>query len=94
MSFNSAFQFVFANNIVEKKPTNKQLNTLAAKVAIGKLNPKPYSLKMLSNGNLVLYNNNNIWFIGTSTVAPYRLILQNSGILAVVDATDSMTWQS
>ena len=40
MSFNSALQFVFANNIVERKPSNKQLSTLAVKVAIGKLNPK------------------------------------------------------
>ena len=61
-------------------------------------NPLPYSLRMQTDGNLVIYDNNNvkIWSIPANNgrfVSP-RLILQDSGILSVVDATDTVTWDS
>ena len=53
---------------------------------------------MQSDGNLVIYDSKNvsIWSTGTihDGVSQRRLILQNSGILAVVDATDKIIWQS
>jgi len=61
-------------------------------------NPLPYSLRMQTDGNLVIYDNNNypIWATMTNQVgvSPRRLVLQNSGILAVVDATDSILWHN
>jgi hypothetical protein len=53
---------------------------------------------MQTDGNLVIYDNNNypIWATMTNQVgvSPRRLVLQNSGILAVVDATDSILWHN
>jgi len=61
-------------------------------------NPLPYSLRMQTDGNLVIYDNNYypIWATMTNQVgvSPRRLVLQNSGILAVVDATDSILWHN
>ncbi len=53
---------------------------------------------MQTDGNLVIYDNNNVplWASNTANVgvSPRRLILQNNGILAVVDATDIITWRN
>jgi hypothetical protein len=52
---------------------------------------------MQSDCNLVIYdsNNNAVWSTGTylgSPVLPCRLMLQNSGSLAVINALDQILW--
>ena len=52
---------------------------------------------MQSDCNLVIYdsNNNALWATGThanSPVLPCRLMLQNSGSLAVINALDQILW--
>jgi len=61
-------------------------------------NPLPYSLRMQTDGNLVIYDGKNAKVWSTSTngrgVGPFRLVLQDSGILSVFDAKDTVTWTS
>jgi hypothetical protein len=52
---------------------------------------------MQSDCNLVIYDSNNdpLWATGTqaySPVLPCRLMLQNSGSLAVINALDQILW--
>ena len=57
----------------------------------------PFRLTMQSDCNLVIYDSNNdpLWATGTQAnlpVLPCRLMLQNSGSLAVINALDQILW--
>ena len=57
----------------------------------------PFRLTMQSDCNLVIYDsdNNALWDTDTqanSPVLPCRLMLQNSGSLAVINALDQILW--
>jgi hypothetical protein len=49
---------------------------------------------MQSDCNLVIYDSNNyaLWATGTETNSPCRIMLQNSGSLAVINALDQILW--
>ena len=57
----------------------------------------PFRLTMQSDCNLVIYDSDNksLWDTNTylgSPVLPCRLMLQNSGSLAVINALDQILW--
>lgn len=58
----------------------------------------PYRLIMQDDGNLVIYDRNNIpkWASHTMHfgLPPRRLFLNNDGILVKIDATDRIVWQN
>jgi len=53
---------------------------------------------MQNDCNVVIYGASGavLWTTGTSNagVSPCRLMLQNSGVLAVIDSTDTVLWQT
>jgi hypothetical protein len=53
---------------------------------------------MQDDCNVVIYGASGavLWTTGTSNagVSPCRLMLQNSGVLAVIDSTDTVLWQN
>ena len=61
-------------------------------------NPLPYNVQIQADGNLVLYDNNNVAILSSNTnylgQSPFRLILQNGGVLTVIDALDTILWHN
>jgi hypothetical protein len=61
-------------------------------------NAKPGSCAMQGDGNLVLYSATNVAYWASNTakkgVAPYKLVLQDTGVANIVDSTGANIWKS
>jgi hypothetical protein len=85
------------NFVLYKSNSLKRENPLWASNTHGSRNARPYTLKLLNNGNLVLFdaNNGEVWSTnsaGKGQPGSYKLVMQNDGNLVLYDSKMTAIW--